>query len=448
VWVVTVGVSASVIFWTQIFERMFMRRTLLLIPHEIASIPVFGFGWILGLMILAAIGLSVALKVQRQNVADYWKLNGFVWLVGALIVGLVMPNIELQSATGETVGMAIRGYGVMLLLGVVASVALALARARRYGIPDEIILGIAPWLLVGGIVGARTFYVIEYRDQFFTGNLFTTLRNIFNFTEGGLVVYGSFIGGFLSGVAYVLRNRLPFLRMGDVIVPCLFIGLALGRIGCLMNGCCYGNACENNWSALHFPNGSPVYMDQLASGELIGLTLDKNQTIVSAVAPESLADKEGIRAGDSVKQLSARRWIEEAKPDQPAEDAPIGLVGVIEGKEYAWAPSVLPQRANPVRPTQIMSSIGGLLLCLSLCWLSRFVYRDGVVMFVGFASYAVLRFVMEMLRNDEPGQFGTELTIAQWVSIVVFSLACFGLVWLRTYSLPHVQDHRVGAAGG
>jgi phosphatidylglycerol---prolipoprotein diacylglyceryl transferase len=427
---------------------MFMRRTLLLIPHEIASIPVFGVGWILGLMIVAAIGISVALIAKRQSVIAYWERNGIVWIAGAILAGLVIPSIELRSITGETVGMAIRGYGVMLLLGVVASVLLALARAKRYGISEELILGIAPWLIVGGIAGARTFYVVEYRDQFLTGNFFSTLRNIFNFTEGGLVVYGSFIGGFLAGVAYVVRHRLPFLRMGDVIVPCLFIGLSLGRIGCLMNGCCYGNACQDNWSALHFPNGSPVYMDQLTSGELVGIKLDQDQTRVEAVAADSLASKEGIQVGDSVKEFNARRWVEEAKPDQPAEDAPIGIVAVIDGKEYAWAPSQLPLTANPVRPTQIMSSIGGFLLCLSLCLLSRHIRRDGVVMFVGFASYAVLRFVMEMLRNDEPGQFGTELTIAQWVSIMVFTLACFALVWLRNHPFQQVQDRQVGAAGG
>lgn len=428
--------------------RSFMRRTLLLIPHEIASIPVFGFGWILGLMVLAAIGVTLALKLQGRGIAEFWKLNGVVWLVGAGVVALVMPNVELKSVTGETVGMAIRGYGVMLLLGVIASVALALARARRYGIPVEIILGIAPWLLVGGILGARAFYVIEYRDQFLTGNLITTIKNILNFTEGGLVVYGSFIGGFLAGVAYVLRHGLPFLRMGDVIVPCLFIGLSLGRLGCLMNGCCFGGACEDHWTALKFPNGSPVFLEQLTSGELVGLTIDQTQMVVTAVKADSLASDEGIKVGDAVNQLSARRWIEEAKPNVPAEDAPLGLVAIIGGKEFAWAPSQLPMHANPVRPTQVMSSIGGLLLCLSLCLFSKFVYRDGVVMFVGFASYAVLRFVMEILRNDEPGQFGTDLTIAQWVSIVVFSLAGCGLIWLLTRQQPQAHEHQVGAAGG
>lgn len=409
-----------------------MRRTLLLIPHEIASVPVFGFGWVLGLMVLAAIVVTACLAYNKQRPLQYWKSNGLVWAIAAGVIAWVMPNIELLSATGQPVGMAIRGYGVMLLLGVTASVALALWRARRYGISEEVMLGIAPWLLVGGIVGARLFYVVEYRDRFFTGDLGSTVRNLIDFTGGGLVVYGAFIGGFLAGSVYVLRHRLPFLTVGDVIVPCLFIGLSLGRLGCLMNGCCYGNACEDDWASLRFPNGSPVFEDQLNSGELLGIRLDGQGTEVKSVEPGSLAAREGIAVGDTISKLQSVRSVEEVDPTRPAEDAPLGLMAIVNGKEFYWPASRFPATANPVRASQVISSLGGLILCLSLCLFSRFVQRPGIVMLVGFASYAVLRFGMEMLRNDEPGQFGTTLTISQWVSVVVFLLSCGALVWLRS----------------
>lgn len=417
-----------------------MRRTLLLIPHEVASVPVFGVGWVLGLMLLAAVIVTATLWLRRQRPLEYWKSNGVVWGLAAGVIVWVMPNVELLSATGQPVGMAIRGYGVMLLLGVTASVALAIARARRYGISDDVMLGIAPWLLVGGIVGARLFYVVEYRDRFFTDNLGSTIRNLIDFTGGGLVVYGAFIGGFLAGTVYVLRHRLPFLTMGDVIVPCLFIGLSLGRLGCLLNGCCYGNACADDWASIRFPNGSPVYEDQLASGELLGIRMDPTRSRVQSVMPGTLAAKSGLRPGDVISKLDSVRSIEEADPARPVEDAPLGLVAVVNGKDVYWPASRFPELANPVRASQVISSLGGLILCLSLCLLSRFVHRRGVVMLVGFASYAVLRFLMEMLRNDEPGQFGTTLTISQWVSIVVFLVSCGGLVWLRL--------HRWSASGG
>src|SRR5688500_17452695 len=107
-----------------------MRKTLLLIPHEFASIPVFGFGWILGFMVFAAIVITAVLAINHQKPLTYWKNNGLVWAIAAAVIVFVMPSIELSSVSGQPAGMAIRGYGVMLLLGVVASVALALVRGR------------------------------------------------------------------------------------------------------------------------------------------------------------------------------------------------------------------------------------------------------------------------------------------------------------------------------
>ncbi len=407
-----------------------MRRTLLLIPHEIASIPVFGFGWILGLIVVAAIGLTLYQLRQGQSVIDYWLRNGLMWGIAAAAIVFLLPAAELLNPNGEPVGLAIRGYGVMLLSGVVAAVSLALVRARRYGIGEEVILAIAPWAVVGGIIGARLFYVIEYREQFLTADPILTLRKVANFTEGGLVVYGSFIGGFAAAATYVFYKGLPLLRLGDVIIPTLFIGLALGRIGCLMNGCCYGGPCEDTWTALRFPNSSPVFQDQLESGQLVGIQLNNDRSRVESVWPNSPAAERGIQSGDTVTQLGPVRSIELANPARPLEEAPYGLIALVNGKEHYWSAADLPAVADPVKPTQILGAIGGLFLCVTLCIASRFSRRDGVVMLGGFAGYAVMRFGMEMLRNDEPGQFGTELTIAQWVSIVVLILSLSGLIWL------------------
>lgn len=408
-----------------------MRRTLLLVPHEIASVPVFGIGWLLGLLVLAAIGVSIAQARRGGNVVDYWLRNGLMWGILAAAIVFILPGAELLNPSGQPVGLAVRGYGVMLLAGVVAAVGLAMVRARRYGFDEEVILGIAPWGVVGGIIGARLFYVIEYRDHFFSPDLLATLRRIANFTEGGLVVYGSFIGGFAAGAAYILYKRLPLLRLGDVIIPTLFLGLALGRIGCLMNGCCYGGPCPDNWTALRFPNSSPVFLDQLENGQLVGLQLSADGEQVVAVEPDSLAAARGVTAGARVSEFRPVRSLELADERQPLEDAPYGLLAVIDSQEHYWSAAELPAVADPVKPTQILGALGGLLLCVVLCAASRFTRRDGMLMFSGFAGYAVMRFGMEMLRNDEPGQFGTSLTISQWVSIVVLIAAAAGLLWLH-----------------
>jgi len=244
-----------------------------LIPHEIAGVTVFGFGWLLAILVLAAAAVTFYRIKRGQSPREFWSQNGVVWGIFAAIIVFLLPSVELRNIGGQAVGLPIRGYGVMLLIGIVAAVWLALQRARRYGISHDVIFAIAPWAIVGGIIGARLFYVVEYREQFFYGDIFASLKRVANFTEGGLVVYGSFIGGFLASAFHIIRNRLPLLKIGDVLVPTMFIGLALGRLGCLLNGCCYGGLCEDNWSALRFPNGSPVFQDQLASGELIGVRL-------------------------------------------------------------------------------------------------------------------------------------------------------------------------------
>jgi phosphatidylglycerol:prolipoprotein diacylglycerol transferase len=412
-----------------------MRQTLLLIPHEIAGIPVLGFGWLLLLLVLAlAVRLAVA-AVRRPaggpSIGEILRAEGMMWGLVAAIVVFALPFVELKNIDGEPVGMAIRGYGVMLLFGVVAAIALSAWRAQRRGIDPDVIYAMAPWAFIGGIVGARLFFVIQYREQFIGDSLAETLGNIFRFTEGGLVVYGAFIGGFIALTYYVLRHRLSWLRFGDVIVPCLFIGVCLGRIGCLMNGCCYGGRCEESSLALHFPPGSPVYEEQLRSGELLGFSFDPQSRRIETVRPGSLAAEAGIEVGgrldafgdDAISLQTASREI-------PREAVRAGVIATIDGRRYRWSPEQLPARALPVVAAQPISSLGGLALCLALCGLSWFPLRDGSVMMLGFAGYAVLRFVLELLRDDEAGQFGTALTISQWVSLVVLACAMVGLVWV------------------
>jgi len=413
-----------------------MRRTLLLIPHEIASVPLFGFGLLFALLVLAALIVSIRVVRQGGSLLDHWSRSGLIWALSAAAIVWGVPAIELTNIDGDPVGLPVRGYGVMLLLGVVAAVALAIARGRRYGLRDEFIWGLAPWAIVGGLIGARAFYVIEYRDQFFVSDPLTTLRRIANFTEGGLVVYGSFIGGFLAGWIHVHRNRVSALTVGDVVLPTMLLGLALGRIGCLLNGCCYGGSCQDGWAALHFPNGSPVYQDQLASGGLVGIELSADRTEVLAVRPGSLAAARGILPGQTVGHFNVVRSIESADPRRPAEETPFGLVAEIDGREHYWSALDLPTTANPVWPTQIISAIGAITLCVMLCFASRFVTLPGVILFAGAIGYAIMRFLIERLRSDEPGQFGTQLTISQWVSLIVFVVSAVSLIALAIRGQP------------
>ena len=420
-------------------QLVFMRRTLLLIPHELFGLPLFGLGWAL---ILIALAFGIRLYFARKNKEELSSVlagEGMMWGAIAAAVVFVVPRIELQNIDGDPVGLAVRGYGVMLLLAVGCAVMVAAKRAKNRGINPDAIFSLAPWALVGGIAGARIFYLIQYRADYDWSTLQSALGNLFSFTQGGLVVYGSFIGGVLAGLIFIHRNRLPTLRLGDAIVPCMFLGVCIGRIGCLMNGCCYGGRCEEGWSALHFPQGSSVFAEQVLSGELLGMIVNQDTKRIEEITEGSLAEKEGIQSG---KQLGDIRFVAGdpslASRSIPVEDVLPDVVADVGGRVYSWPSSQLPERALPVQGAQLISSASAFLLFAILCGLSLVLRRDGATMFVGFACYAVVRFILELVRVDEKGQFGTNLSISQWVSVLVLVASIAALGWL--YSRPPAKE--------
>jgi phosphatidylglycerol:prolipoprotein diacylglycerol transferase len=427
-----------------------MRRTLLLIPHEIAALPVFGFGWLLILLLLGlAIRFMVAKRQQKapliQAVRSVIAGEGMMWAIAAAVIVFVLPWVELKNVDGDPVGLAIRGYGMMLLAGVGSAVYLAAFRAKRRGIDPDLIYSMAPWAFIGGIAGARLFYVVQYREQFFSGSIMESIGNVLRFTEGGLVVYGSFIGGGLAVAYYLYRNHLSVLTFGDVIVPCMFLGVFFGRMGCLMNGCCYGGRCEEGQMAVQFPPEAKVYGDQIASGELIGFKYDAETRKIVEVRPDSLADQAGITVGSRLDELGPDySSLDQAPRNLPLEDVQLGVYVTVDGRRTRWTPTELPDRALPVRAAQIISSGSSLVLCLALCAVSLFRLRTGSVMFIGFAAYAILRFALEWVRVDEAGQFGTSLSISQWVSVFVMAGSIAGLLWrYSSKERPTIPDAEV-----
>ena len=143
----------------------------------------------------------------------------------------------------------VQWYGVFVALGFLAGLWTASRRGVRDGLHPEKIMDAGPWLILGAIIGARTLYVISYWREKFADEPFA---EIFMVQHGGLVFYGGLIGAIAGGLIYAFKNKLPVWKFADVLAPSIALGYVPGRLGCLMNGCCFGRACELPW-AIHFP---------------------------------------------------------------------------------------------------------------------------------------------------------------------------------------------------
>ena len=150
--------------------------------------------------------------------------------------------------------LSIHWYGVMVALAFLAGLWTASRRGLRDGIAAEKIVDLGPWLIVGAILGARTLYVVSYWRESFAGK---PLEEIFMVWKGGLVYYGGLVGASIAGILYTRLKKLPLWKVADIVAPSIALGYVFGRIGCLLNGCCYGRACNLPW-AIRFPADNPL----------------------------------------------------------------------------------------------------------------------------------------------------------------------------------------------
>ena len=149
----------------------------------------------------------------------------------------------------------IYGYGTMVLLGFLLGYIYVIRAARREGIPTEKVQDLPIWMVLSGLLGGRLFYFLQFYGDEFSGGRWT---RVFKIWEGGLVFYGGMILGVLAFLLFCRRHKLPVLPMLDIMAPATAIGLGFGRIGCFLNGCCYGRECAADAPfAVRFPEGSP-----------------------------------------------------------------------------------------------------------------------------------------------------------------------------------------------
>lgn len=403
-----------------------MRSELFRIPLELAGVPLFG------------VGLLVALLVLGVGAYAYWARRRYgaeADLPGLFVPSAVAAGILLLVPRFAPQGVPVRAYGLLLVLAIGTGLAMAVSRARQRGIEPDTVISLAMWwLFIPGIVGARLFFVIEYWEvRFAPLPAGQALVEALRFTEGGLVVYGSLIGATLGFLAFTWRERLPPLAIADILAPSLVAGLAIGRLGCLMNGCCFGGACELPW-AVTFPPTSPPFEEQLSRGQLHGVRLKQEKTTGVLVV-----DEPEERAGDAVVGVNGYRTptlVEAGQSFRAAYNAGEPITINLEGGQTIRLPASTLTRSQPVHPTQIYSAINAALLAWLLWAWYPYRMRDGAVLLLLLTLYPIGRFLLEMIRIDEADFLGTGLSISQNISVVLLAAAALGWLWLFRSNRP------------
>jgi len=145
----------------------------------------------------------------------------------------------------------LRSFGVMLALAFLVGTWIALGEARRRGIDESKLMNLVLVILVFSILGARGMYVGTHLAEFGGRPL-----DAIALWEGGLTLYGGFALGTIAGFAYMRKAGLPLGVTADVLTPSVALGVGIARIGCFLNGCCFGLPGNAPW-CVRFPAGSP-----------------------------------------------------------------------------------------------------------------------------------------------------------------------------------------------
>jgi phosphatidylglycerol:prolipoprotein diacylglycerol transferase len=177
-----------------------------------------------------------------------------------------IPRVQVHPVLFHLGGWSVRGYGLLLVLGFLAGLALALRRASKYGIERRRIVHVFALVLVSAVVGARALYVAEHAAAY-VGGPWRVLR----VSEGGLSMYGGAVLAAIVLLGYARRSGIPFVALGALLAAPLALGEAITRVGCFLNGCCFGVQCRRPWCVVFPPEsaaglawpGVPLHPTQL-----------------------------------------------------------------------------------------------------------------------------------------------------------------------------------------
>jgi phosphatidylglycerol:prolipoprotein diacylglycerol transferase len=153
----------------------------------------------------------------------------------------------------------VHSYGVLLAISFILGIFIAIKKGEKRDIKSDEIINVGFIIIISSIIGARLFYVLFHLSEFEGRWLYTfwPVQEDGTVGLGGLILLGGFIAALLSSIVYILYKKLNFWKLADSMIPGFALGIFLTRIGCYLNGCCFGKECHLPW-AVKFPPGSPA----------------------------------------------------------------------------------------------------------------------------------------------------------------------------------------------
>lgn len=287
----------------------------------------------------------------------------------------------------------IHTYGVMIVTGFLLAMYVAWREAKRQGELFDDVLDFAFWALVGGLVGARiVFIIVNWRHYFIEQPIDPDWKvpAVLVVWKGGLVFYGSAIGGFLAFVWFAYKRKMSLvksLRFADILILGVPLAHVFGRFGCVAAGCCWGDAMYH---------------------------LDEAGRVIADI-PLAARFPEGALAYSSLLQTSS------AEVAAMMREAHLTM---------------------PLFPSQIAEAFGESLVFLGLLFFRSRKWFHGQVLLTYFLLYPILRSILEIFRGDAERGYVIDgvLSTSQFISLVVAAAALTAIYLLRRRGIAQVSS--------
>jgi len=274
-------------------------------------------------------------------------------------------------------------YGPLIAIGILLGVFVAVRRARKIGVNEELVLDLAFFGVIVGFVGARFFFILNDLKGFFADPW------PYIFSRQGYVFFGGLIFAAAFAIWYVRRKKSDPWQVADVLAPSIPLAHTFGRFGCFASGCCYGRVCPAGWESwgVRFPKVTDPY-----TGDVI--------------------------FSFSYLDHLSRGWI---------------------GPEAT--------HSLPIFPVQLYEAGANFLIFLGLTWLWRRRRFRGQIIAAYLAAYGTVRFLLEFIRGDyDAPMFGGLLQRGQISqAICLAGIGTAAAIWLKRRRTP-LEAASAGAA--